>query len=424
MYLEVIGKQVPNGIIRVSGAKNSATRLMAAALLTQERVHLDNFPTELVDVKVKGGFLSATGISVATDSKRETIEICANEMDVDKLDHYHYPIRTTYLLVAGQLLRKGEARIPYPEGCKIGNRKYDLHVMVWEKMGCRVEELDDHIHICGNLTGAEIAFPFPTVGGTENVLLCSSIAKGTSTIRNAYISPEVNDLIRLLSLMGAEIQVLGNSQIRVKGKESLRGASYRIMPDRIEALTWIVYAVLSRGTILIEDVPFDTMEVPLIHLQEAGIDLFKNSSSVYISPGCLQNRTIQPFELACGTHPGIISDMQPFYVLLGLKADGRSRIIDYRYPGRTMYLTELAKMCPPGSLEWSPTGEIITKGPANMRGSAVDSTDLRGSMAVLIAGLLAKGTTTVGNVDMALRGYNKLVDKLSKLGIQYRMYDD
>ena len=171
MNFEVIGGQIPNGIVRVSGAKNSTTRLMAAALLTQEQIYLDNFPTELVDVKVKAGFLKAIGASVAADSKRETIEICASNIRPEKLEHYNYPIRTTYLLAAGQLLRQGEARIPYPGGCKIGNRKYNLHVLVWEKMGCRVEELDDHIHISGNLVGAEIAFPFPTVGGTENALM-------------------------------------------------------------------------------------------------------------------------------------------------------------------------------------------------------------------------------------------------------------
>jgi UDP-N-acetylglucosamine 1-carboxyvinyltransferase len=418
---EVVGGQMPNGVVRVSGAKNSATRLMAAALLTEERIHLDNFPTELVDVRVKADFLSAIGASVVADSQMETVEICAKNVHTENLEHYKYPIRTTYLLGAGQLLRSGEARIPYPGGCKIGDRKYDLHVMVWEKMGCKVEELQDHIRISGSLTGAEITFPFPSVGGTENAILCGAVAKGTSTIRNAYISPEVDDLIHLLDLMGSDIQVLGNSYIRVKGRESLRGTSYRVLPDRIEALTWIIFAVLSRGTMLIEDVPFDTMQVPLIHLQEAGIDLFRNSNGVYISPRCLHGCAVQPFELACGTHPGIISDMQPFYVLLGLKAEGRSRIIDYRYPERTAYLVELARMCP-GQLEWSSSGEIVTKGPADLHGAAVGSTDLRGSMALLLAGLVARGITTVGNVDMALRGYNKLGEKLSKLGIRYILH--
>ena len=421
MNFEVVGEQVPNGIVRISGAKNSATRLMAAALLTDEQVHLGNFPTELIDVKVKAAFLRDIGVSVVADTQRETLEISVLEISKEKLEHYNYPIRTTYLLAAGQLLRNGLARIPYPGGCKIGNRKYDLHVMIWEKMGCKIEELEDHIKIsCRQLCGTEISFPFPTIGGTENALLCSAIAKGTSIIRNAYISPEVMDLIALLILMGVDIEVYGNSRIRVKGTDFLRGISYRVMPDRIEALTWITYAVLSAGSVLIEDVPFDVLKIPLVHLQEAGVDLFMNSGSVYVSPKCLQTSLVQPFEVACGTHPGIISDMQPFYVLLGLRADGRSRIVDYRYPGRTAYLAELVKICP-DSLEWSATGEIITRGPARFVGGSVNSTDLRGSMAVVLAGMLAHGVTKVENIDMALRGYNKLTEKLSKLGIQYKL---
>lgn len=419
--MEVIGGQVPNGIVRVSGAKNSATKLMAAALLTEERIHLDNFPTELVDAGTKAAFLKDVGVSVTASSREETIEIKASEIRRDRLDRYDYPVRTTYLLAAGQLHRNGIARIPYPGGCKIANRKYDLHFMVWEKMGCKVEEREDHILIStGGLRGTEISFPFPTIGGTENALLCCSIAKGTSVIRNAYISPEVNDLIQLLLLMGADINVYGNSRIRVKGVDSLRGTSYRVMPDRIEALTWIVYAALSRGSVLVEDVPFETMDVPLIHLQEAGIDLFRNSRSVYISPRCLENFVIQPFEVACGTHPGVISDMQPFFVLLGLRADGCSRIIDYRYPERTAYLAELGKMCP-DHLEWTDAGSIITRGPAELKGSMMNSTDLRGSMAVVLAGLLARGHSTITNVNMAFRGYNKLGEKLSKLGIEYNL---
>ncbi|MHC4351215.1 MAG: UDP-N-acetylglucosamine 1-carboxyvinyltransferase [Planctomycetota bacterium] len=419
--MEVIGEQIPGGIVKVSGAKNSATKLMAAALLTEERIHLDNFPTELVDTRIKAAFLKDIGVFVDADSRKETIEIQATEIRKDELSQYNYPMRSTYLLAAGQLLRNGTAHIPYPGGCKIANRKYDLHVMVWETMGCKVEEFEDCISIsCNGLRGAEISFPFPTVGGTENALLCCSIAKGTSVIRNAYISPEVNDLIQMLVMMGADIEVYGNSQIRVKGVDSLRGTSYRVMPDRIEALTWIIYAVLSKGTVIVEDVPFSTMEVPLIHLQEAGIDLFRNSRSVHISPKCLENFVIQPFEVACGTHPGVISDMQPFYVLLGLGADGRSRIIDYRYPERTAYLSELEKMCP-GCLEWSAAGNINTKGPAELKASTVNSTDLRGSMAVVLAALLARGHTTITNVNMAFRGYNKLAEKLSKLGIKYNL---
>ena len=186
--------------------------------------------------------------------------------------------------------------------------------MVWEQMGCKVTEKENHIEIrCDKLRPAEITFPISTVGGTENALLMAAITPGTTIIRNAYVTPEINDLVWLLSSMGASIQLLGNSQIIVNGSRTLRGTSFRVMPDRIEALTWIVYAVLSGGRMVVENVPFGDMEVPLIHLREAGIDLFRNSQHAYIDYSYLQQGTIQPFELACGTHPGVISDMQPFH---------------------------------------------------------------------------------------------------------------
>lgn len=417
------GGQVPKGRVQVSGAKNSAVLLMDAALLTRDPVHLDNFPTELVDTRHKGRFHEQLGAQVIFDKGRQTLDIHARDLTAEPVADYHCPVRTTYLLAAGQLHRHGIARIPYPGGCRIGNRKYDLHVMVWERMGAKVHETAEYIEItCPQLRGAEIVFPFPTVGGTQTALLCASVARGRTIIRNAYINPEVSDLINCLTAMGAEIVCEGNSRITVVGKSRLRGTSYRVMPDRIEALTRIVYGILSGGEILIEPVPFDAMEVPLIHLREAGIDLFRNSRSVYISPSCMNaQQTIQPFEMATGTYPGVISDMQPFYVLLGLKADGISRIIDYRYPERTAYLRELEKLCP-GAIDWDDCGHISVTGPARFTGAAMHSTDLRGSMAVLLGGLLAEGTSLVHNVEMALRGYNNLQEKLQGLGVTMHLY--
>ena len=144
--------------------------------------------------------------------------------------------------------------------------------------------------------------------------------------------------------MGSDIEVIGNSFIKVQGKKYLRGSIFEVMPDRIEALTWLILGVLSKGTITIEEVPFKAMEIPLIHIKNSGIDFYQNSKNIYISPECLKNGMVQPFELACGTYPGIISDMQPFFTLLGLHAKGISRIFDYRYPERLQYCAELEKM--------------------------------------------------------------------------------
>lgn len=415
--LRVNGQQKPIGNIKVSGAKNAATKLMAASLLTDERITLYDFPTDLVDARYTSDFMEKTGSEILYDNDNEFVEIHAREIRSDILSDYSYPIRTTYLLPAGQLNRNGIARIPYPGGCKIGNRKYDLHVMVWERMGCIVKEKDTYIEIKGKLKPAEIDFPISTIGGTENALICAAGIEGTTRIRNAYISPEVSCLIEFLRNMGAEIETTGNSFITVSGKSQLRGTTFRVIPDRIEALTWIIFGALSKGSIIIENVPFKFMEAPFMHLKELGLDVYKNTNSVYITEKCLINGSIQPFEIACGTHPGVISDMQPFFTLLGLKAQGISRIYDYRYPERTAYLSELSKICP-GSLEWS-KGKIKISGPGKFQSADVLSTDLRGSMALVLAALLAEGSSTISNVGLALRGYNKLLEKLNALGIKF-----
>ncbi|MFL1597293.1 UDP-N-acetylglucosamine 1-carboxyvinyltransferase [Gordonia amicalis] len=432
MYALINGGLKPSGSVRVSGAKNSATRLLAAALLSDEEVTLSNFPTRLVDVVHKVRFCESMGAAIEVDSERETVRVDASGLSVKNLADadFDVPIRTTYLLAAAQILRSGEAKVPYPGGCPIGpgdagSRGYDLHVMVWEAMGCEVIENPDHLFIraTNGLSGSLIDFPITTVGGTENSLICASVAQGQSIINNAYVTPEVEDLIDLLRGMGAVISVTG-SNIVVDGTGGLlSGVHKQVMSDRIEALTWIVYAAMSGGDLLVQDVPFESMEVPLIHIQQAGIDLFRNSNSVYITNDCLRTGSIQPFELACGSHPGVISDMQPFFVMLGLFAAGTSRIFDYRYPERIGFVRELARLVEPGSVD-AVRGQVTTVGPAGLRPGVANSTDLRGSMAVVLAGLCADGVTRINNVQMALRGYNGLDIKLKSLGAEVSFHHD
>lgn len=418
--IKIKGPQKPQGLVKVSGAKNSATRLLAASLLTSEPIRISNFPTQLVDAKAKMNFIRQLGASINVDEDREELEIVAHNVSSKNIKDYDLPIRTTYLLAGGQLVRDQSAHIPYPGGCKIGARGYDLHIMVWEKLGCIVEEKEHYIEIKGQLKGGIIDFPISTVGGTENALICASVAVGETEIHNAYITPEVEDLISFLTKMGANIQAFGNSMIKVQGVGGLlRGTSYNVMLDRIEALTWIVFAAITGGTIKVEGVPFEQMEIPLLHLKDCGIDLYRNSDTVLMTPDCLMGEHIQPFELACGTHPGIISDMQPFYTLLGMKAQGKSRIFDYRYPERILYAHELNKFCEGSVIGES--GKITTNGIATMKAANVASTDLRGSMAQIMAAFCAEGETTVTDIQMAMRGYNKLAEKMASLGLDFEI---
>jgi len=421
--VKIQGGAAPNGVVSVSGAKNSATRLLAAALISDEDVLLENFPTKLVDANHKIRFIENSGGKVSSDNENDTAFVQAKGLKHTVLNNYNYPIRTTYLLVPGLVKRSGRAHIPYPGGCKIGNRGYDLHIMVWKKLGAEVVEHKDHIEVLApnGFKSSEINFPITTIGGTENALISASTINGETIIRNAYISPEVENLIGFLRTIGVKIEVTGNSFIKVFGADYLKGSIFQVMPDRIEALTWMVYGALSKGTITIKDVPFNAMQVPLIHLKEAGIDFYRNNKNVVVVPDCLTNGVIQPFELATGTYPGVISDMQPFFVLLGLHADGISRVFDYRYPDRTRYLEELTKFYP-NQIEWE-SGKITIHGSkdATPIPGVAKSTDLRGSMALVIAALLADGKSVIHNAEMALRGYNNLHNKLQKLGVNIKI---
>lgn len=411
-----------SGKVVISGAKNSATRILAASLITDSENILYNFPTELVDVKHKVNAMTEYGAQIDLDTLNSTARINADSLHTHKLTKYDYPIRTTYLLAAGLLKRFGKACIPYPGGCNIGNRGYDQHIKVWRNLGCKIEESHDSINIFApqnGLTPLDVRFDISTIGGTENALISASMISDESHIRDAYVSPEVEDLISYLKATGVKIEVSGNSHIKVVGSEQLKGVEYTIIPDRIEALTWLIFGAISGGELQVKNVPYDLMEIPLIHLKKTGIDIFANDNDALISPDCLLKNTIQPFELACGTHPGVISDMQPFFVLLGLAADGTSRIYDYRYPERVAYLKELNKFCS-GSIEWK-KGEITVHGPVKFKPANADSLDLRGGMAVLIAAILSKGACTVENIQMAMRGYNKLEEKLRSLGVKLKI---
>ncbi|MEI9752336.1 UDP-N-acetylglucosamine 1-carboxyvinyltransferase [Moellerella wisconsensis] len=415
--LIIPGGQTPHGEVTVSGAKNSATRLLAASTICDEIVTLSNYPVNLVDSRHKERFLKKNGISI--QEKADQLIIDSTNYTSVILDDFFYPIRTTYLLVAGQLKKQGIAYIPYPGGCNIGTRKYDIHIMVWEKFGCTVEEKNDYIEVKAprKIKGSNIEFPISTVGGTENALLCASIAEGTSNISNAYITPEIEDLINFLKLAGVDISIINQSYITVTGSNYLKGQNYSVMPDRIEALTWIVYAAISEGNILIKNIPFTSMEIPLMYLKSAGLNYYQNSKDILVTPDCLSNGNMHAFEVACGTHPGIISDMQPFYVMLGLKSLGTSRIHDYRYPERISYIRELQKFvskdisCQPG--------KISINGPVEFKAANASYTDLRGTMASVLAALCAKeGISKIEGVSMALRGYNNLREKLASLNIK------
>jgi UDP-N-acetylglucosamine 1-carboxyvinyltransferase len=396
------------GRVRVSGAKNSALRLLAASVLTPEPVQLSNYPDTLLDAQVQVEMLEALGKRCETDSGR--IVIAEDRSPPSRLEYAGRSIRNTLLLLGALTARTGAGSVPLPGGCRLGERKHDLHVLVLESLGARVWEEDGRLcaEAPDGLRGAEIHLPFRSTGATENALLAATLARGDTRIWNPHIRPEIMDLIAMLETMGAEIEVRGQESIRVRGGARLGGARHAVIPDSVEALTWLIGAVITGGDVEIEGFPFDHLEVPLIHLRESGAHFYRNGDRLIARGG-----RPYPVDLSTGPYPGINSDMQPLFAVYGACAEGQTRIVDLRFPGRYGYAEELGRM----GLDYTVVGDLLQiRGGRRLKGAEVTALDLRAGIALVLAGLTAEGPTRVADAWQVERGYDRFVDKMQRLG--------
>ena len=396
------------GRVRVSGAKNSALRLLAASVLTPEPVQLSNYPDTLLDAQVQVEMLEALGKRCETDSGR--IVIAEDRSPPSRLEYAGRSIRNTLLLLGALTARTGAGSVPLPGGCRLGERKHDLHVLVLESLGARVWEEDGRLcaEAPDGLRGAEIHLPFRSTGATENALLAATLARWDTRIWNPHIRPEIMDLIAMLETMGAEIEVRGQESIRVRGGARLGGARHAVIPDNVEALTWLIGAVITGGDVEIEGFPFDHLEVPLIHLRESGAHFYRNGDRLIARGG-----RPYPVDLSTGPYPGINSDMQPLFAVYGACAEGQTRIVDLRFPGRYGYAEELGRM----GLDYTVVGDLLQiRGGRRLKGAEVTALDLRAGIALVLAGLTAEGPTRVADAWQVERGYDRFVDKMQRLG--------
>jgi UDP-N-acetylglucosamine 1-carboxyvinyltransferase len=330
------------GSVRVSGAKNSVLRLMAASLLTPGRIVLHNYPSDLRDAQIHLGMLEALGKTCA--QKADTLVVSEDRALRTSLDWPGRSIRNTLLILGALTARLGAGAVPLPGGCDIGasgERRYDLHVLVLEALGARVWN-EGRVLLAeapDGLRGADIHLPIRSTGATENAILCGTLARGVTRIWNPHIRPEIIDLIAFLRMLGAKIEVFGQEHIEITGVDGLNGGEHRIMPDNVEALTWLVGAMVTGGEIEIVDFPHAHLEVPLIFLRESGARMFRGDDALVVRGG-----RCYPVDLATGPYPGINSDMQPLFAVYGAAARGESRLIDLRFPGRYGYADELARL--------------------------------------------------------------------------------
>jgi UDP-N-acetylglucosamine 1-carboxyvinyltransferase len=385
---------------------------MAASLLTSERIVLRNYPALLRDAEIHRQMLERLGKRcTATD---DTLIIEEAATPGSELLWEGRSIRNTLLILGALTARTGSGKVPMPGGCNLGNRKYDIHVDVLEALGARIVETEAALaaEAPDGLTGGDIRLRIRSTGATENALICASLARGVSTIWNPHIRPEIIDLVRLLRQMGAHITVYGQERIEVRGTDALGGADHRVLPDNMEALTWMIGATLTGGAIEIEDFPVADLEVPLAFLRESGVRYFQGSGAS-ANTVIVQGGTCWPVEIATGPYPGINSDMQPLFAIFGAMSRGESRIVDLRFPGRYAYADEFTRM----GLQCSVQGDALHIGGGRVPvGADVTALDLRAGIALTLAGLVAEGETVIHDAWQIERGYDRFVEKLAGLG--------
>ena len=410
MYYKVYKSKL-EGKVKLSGAKNSVLKLLTASLLTEEKVTIDRHPSGLLDAQIHEGMLENLGKTLRRINSEKLI-IEEKDKISSVLDWDDRSIRNTLLILGALTTRTGEGAVPLPGGCKLGERKYDLHVMLLEAMGAEVWEENDML--CaeaqkGGLVGADIHLPIRSTGATENAILCATLAKGVTRVWNPHIRPEILDLISFLNKMGAKIKVYGQEHIEIKGVEALNGVTHTVITDNMEAITWLAGSVMTDGDIEIEGFPFEALEVALIHLKSSGARFYKSDDRLIVRGG-----VCYPLEISTGPHPGINSDIQPILAAYASRAKGKSTIVDLRFPGRYGYAEEMERM----GLEYDISGNILTifgKG-GGLKGAEVNALDLRTGAALLLTGLASEGETTITNAWQIERGYNHITEKLKSLG--------
>lgn len=400
------------GEVHLDGAKNSALRLLAASLLSASPIELTNYPAPLLDTQIHVGMLEELGKSVEKTGPRSVriSEDAAPPRSV--LEWQGRSIRNTLLILGALTGRTGRASVPLPGGCRLGERKYDLHVHVLESLGARVWDDAQYLHAeapVGGLVGNDIHLRLRSTGATENAILSAVLAKGVTRVWNPHVRPEILDLVAMLNSMGAQITVHGQEHIEIVGVEELAGTSHRVIPDNMEAITWLTAASVTGGEVEIFDFPHEDLQSAVLHLKSSGAEIFTGRNSVIVRGG-----DCYPFEISTGPHPGINSDVQPILAAWAAKARGESRIVDLRFRGRYDYAAELGKM----GVESVVDGDMlrITGRDGALNGATVRALDLRAGAALALCGLMAEGETVIEDAWQIARGYVGFAEKLQSLG--------
>lgn len=399
-----------HGSVRISSAKNAVLPIIVAALLPENPATITDVP-ELADVTTICSVLDSLGVKIerkGRDMVFDASDIRNTEASYELMSR----MRASFLIMGPLLAKKGHAKIALPGGCMIGSRPIDLHLKAFEAMGAEIEICNGYVEARApkGLHGAEIYLDFPSVGATENVLMAAALTEGRTVIENAAEEPEIVDLVTFLSGMGANIKGAGTNVIRVEGVKKLTGITHTVIPDRIEAGTFMIAAAMAGGNVLVENVLADHLKPLLAKLGEAGVDVVKEDIDRVriISSGKICSTDIKTLP-----YPGFPTDLQAQFMALMTVGNGVSRITETVFENRFMHAGELQRMG--ASIQIEGRTAVVTGVPF-LRGAFVRATDLRAGAALTLAGLAAHGTTEVGELQYIDRGYDHLVEKLQGLG--------
>lgn len=403
------GRRRIKGCIPISGSKNAALPIIAAALLSNKKVFLRNIPN-IADVHVMIELVNCMGAKV--HFRKDTLSVEAAEITVGALAHNPLANKVRYSihLIGALISRFNEIQLPLPGGCKIGTRKLDSYILTLTSLGANVRIKDGNIKVqSGELHGSHIALGYPSVCATENAIIAASRATGTSIIENSAKEPEIVDLANFLNSMGAKIRGAGTERIEVVGVDALSGTDYTIIPDRIETGTFMVAAAITNGEVMLENTTIKLMGSVVSKLSEAGMEIHESNGTVHAA----SQDFVYPVDIVTAVYPDFPTDMQPIVTPLLTLANGRSTIKETMYENRFTHARELRKM----GADIAINGDtLIVSGPTRLVGADVEAQDIRCGASVLLAGLAAEGKTLVQNASQIFRGYEDPITKLKNVG--------
>ena len=411
-----------NGSVKVEGAKNAVLPILAASILAEYGVtHLTNVPN-LSDVHTMLAVLNSLNVTSTFDEEEKSITLNATKnIQTTAAFEFVSKMRASFLVLGPMLAREGSAKVAMPGGCSIGSRPIDQHLKGFEALGATIIQDAGFVEARAEkeLEGTTIFFDFPSVGGTQNVIMASCLAKGKTTIVNAAQEPEIEDMINFLIKMGAKIEGKGTSVLVVEGVEKLVGAEYSVMPDRVEAATYMIAAAATKGDVLVKGAPYKDNVALVSKMREMGVNIeVVDENSMRVSN---KLDSLKPVDVKTLPHPGFLTDMQSIMCVLTLLADGTSTITETVFENRFMHVEELRRMNAKIRIEGRSS---LIEGLPHLEGTTVRATDLRSGAALVIAGLMATGTTKVIDIYHIDRGYVDIEEKMRKLGADIQRIDE